>query len=153
MEIAMQRTAYSVTFFLLLSSFAFGQQTPQEQAVWKLEHQYWEYVKAVDLTGYRSLWHEQFVGWPMMSATPVHKDHITDWITANTSKGVKMRTATIKEAASQSIGDNLVVTHYWMTDAWGDEKEVTSRITHTWLLTKDGWKIVGGMSSLEHSAP
>lgn len=145
----MRRILYSLACLVIFTSFTFSQQTPEEQAVWKLEHQYWEYVKAADLTGYRSLWHEQFVGWPQMSATPVHKDHITDWITANTTKGRKMRVATIKEAASQLTDKNIVVTHYWVTDAWGDDPQVTSRITHTWIHTKDGWKIIGGMSSPE----
>ena len=133
---------------LLFASLAFAQQTPEEQAVWKLEHNYWEFVKANDLTSYRNLWHEKFVGWPQSSAAPAHKEHITDWITAYTSKGEKLRQYTIKEAASQ-LTDNIVVTHYWVKDAWGDEPEVTSRITHTWIRTHDGWKIIGGMSSPE----
>ncbi len=148
----MRRLLCSLFLTLFLGSLAIAQQTPEEQAVWKLEHQYWEYVKTADLTGYRSLWHEQFVGWPMMSAKPVRKDHITDWITANTSKGITMRSATIKQAASQLTGGNIVVTHYWITDAWGNDPESTSRVTHTWIRTKDGWKIIGGMSSPEKDA-
>lgn len=141
------RRAVKLSFVLLLfASFTFAQQTPEEQAVWKLEHNYWEFVKANDLTSYRNLWHDKFVGWPQSSAAPAHKDHITDWIAAYTNKGEKLQSYTIKEAASV-FADNIVVTHYWITDAWSGEKEVASRITHTWIKTKDGWKIIGGMSA------
>jgi hypothetical protein len=34
-------------------------QQSNEQAVWKLESAYWDYVKAVDLDGYRDLWHQK----------------------------------------------------------------------------------------------
>ena len=65
---------------------AVGQQSANEQAVWKLESAYWNYVKAVDLDGYRTLWHRDFVGWPSSSAQPARKDHITDWITTLTER-------------------------------------------------------------------
>ena len=48
-------------------------------------------VKANDLEKYRALWHENFVGWPFVSPAPVRKDHITDWITSNTSNGIKLQ--------------------------------------------------------------
>jgi len=35
-----------------------------EKEVWSMEETYWEFVKNRDLEGYRSLWHEDFVGWP-----------------------------------------------------------------------------------------
>ena len=129
---------------------AAAQQSANEQAVWKLETAYWNAVKSVDLVGYRALWHEDFVGWPYSSAQPVRKDHITDWITEPTGKGLHLQWYSIEPAASQAT-DNVVITHYWVTGFWtdkaghGDEPE-TSRITHTWLKTAGGWQIVGGMS-------
>ena len=48
-----------------------------ETQVWNLEKAYWEYVKANDLEKYRALWHDDFVGWPLFSAAPVRKDHVT----------------------------------------------------------------------------
>lgn len=123
-----------------------------EQAVWKLETAYWNYVKAADLDGYRTLWHKDFVGWPSSSAQPARKDHITDWITASTDKGVRLQWYSIEPAASQAT-ENIVVTHYWVTAFWADkagkgEAPETTRITHTWIKTTTGggWQIVGGMS-------
>ena len=112
-----------------------------ESAAWKLEHSYWEDVKAVDLASYRALWHPNFVGWPSVSAQPVRKDHITDWITANADKGLHLKSYVLEPAASQATS-NIVVTHYWMTSLWVDKEghgdPHTSRITHTWMKVGKG---------------
>jgi hypothetical protein len=50
----------------------------EEPKIWDLEKAYWEYVKTNDLEKYRALWHNDFVGWPFVSAAPVRKDHITE---------------------------------------------------------------------------
>ena len=130
---------------------AVGQQSANEQAVWKLETAYWNYVKSADLDGYRSLWHRDFVGWPSSSAQPARKDHITDWITASTDKGIRLQWYSIQPAASQAT-ENIVITHYWVTSFWADkaghgDPPETNRITHTWIKTGDGWQILGGMSN------
>ena len=127
-----------------------GQQSANEQAVWKLEADYWKYVKAVDLEGYRTLWHKDFVGWPSSKSQPARKDHITDWITAYTDKGMRLQWFSIQPAASQAT-ENIVIVHYWVTSFWADkagqgEPPDTSRITHTWIKSGDGWQILGGMS-------
>ena len=129
--------------------FAEGQSV-NEKAVWKLEHSYWEYVKAGDLERYRSLWHPNFVGWPSSSAKPARKNHITDWIIKYQKKGLHLQSYYLKPAASQAT-ENVVVTHYWITDRWVDKNGVgkaqPSRITHTWIRTSGGWQIIGGMSA------
>ncbi len=139
----------------MLACAAFAQESANEVAVWKLEHAYWEYVKAADLVRYRALWNENFVGWPYSSKRPVRKDHITDWITASTSKGEHLKSYVLKPAASHAT-ENIVVTHYWLTGVWVDKNDKaeaeTSRITHTWMRVPSGWQIVGGMSSAEAEA-
>ncbi len=139
----------SVIVLFAISALA-QQQSADEQAVWKLEHSYWEYVKAADLGRYRSLWHANFVGWPMSSAAPVRKDHITDWITSAAAKGLHVKSFTLRPAGGQTT-ENMVVTHYWLTADWvdksGQSKPETTRITHTWIRTANGWQIIGGMSA------
>jgi Domain of unknown function (DUF4440) len=140
---------------LILSAVVAQCQSPQEQAVWKQEHAYWEYVKNFDLEHYRALWHSDFVGWPQSSASPVRKANITDWIVAH--KGETL-TYQLEPAASQAFGDNLVVTHYWVTAAWVAKgvkaKPGRSRLTHTWMRTNGVWQIIGGMSApVEDAAP
>jgi hypothetical protein len=126
------------------------QQSPEEQAAWKLEQSYWEYVKSVDLEQYRNLWHPSFVGWPSSSPEPVRKDHITDWITASTDKGLRLKSFTLERAASQAT-ENVVVTHYWLTFLWADKEghgePQTIKVTHTWIRTPKGWQIIGGMAA------
>ena len=137
---------------LLVASPAFAQQSPEEQAAWTLEHSYWEYVKAQDLTSYRALWHDDFLGWPSSSAQPVRKDHIADWMTKYAAKGLRLKSYTLKPAASQKSGQ-LVIVHYWVSMGWiagnGVEQPETIRVLHTWLKGEKGWQIISGMSMRE----
>jgi ketosteroid isomerase-like protein len=127
-----------------------------EQAVWNLEHDYWRYVEANDLTAYLNLWHKNFLGWPSMSDAPARKDHITDSITSQRSKGLTFKAGEFKPADIQITG-NIAVACYWMTFKWRDKNghgdEITSRIEHTWV--KDGavWHILSGMSMSVPAAP
>jgi ketosteroid isomerase-like protein len=134
----------------LCTAAAFAQQSPGEAAVWKLEHSYWDDVKALDLVSYRALWHSDFVGWPFVSPSPQRKDHIADWIDQNTNKDLRLKSYALKPAASHATG-NVVLTYYWLTAVWQDKsghsETATSRITHTWLKTRAGWQILGGMSA------
>jgi hypothetical protein len=122
-----------------------------DQNIWNLEKAYWEYVKANDLEKYRVLWHEDFVGWPSISAQPVHKDRITDWMTSNTSKGMKLQSYSIEQLALKVTGE-IAVDHYRIKMNWsGSEatpaKTDTLRIMHTWIRTHETWQIIGGMSA------
>jgi ketosteroid isomerase-like protein len=130
----------------------FGQEaTNDESQVWNLEKAYWEYVKANDLEKYRALWHENFLGWPFVSSAPLRKDHITDWITVNTLKGVRLQSYSIEELGIQVTGD-IAVTQYrikmnWAKEAGAETKNDVMRITHTWIRTDRTWEIIGGMSA------
>ncbi len=124
---------------------------PTEEQIWNLEKAYWEYVKTNDLEKYRALWHENFLGWPFVSSAPVRKDHITDWITTNTSKGVKLQSYSIEQVAIQVTGD-VVADYYrikmnWAKDDGAETRTDAMRITHTWIKTNSTWQIVGGMSA------
>jgi len=111
----------------------------------------WEYVKTNNLEKYRALWHEDFLGWPFVSSAPVRKDHITDWITSNTSKGVKLQSYSTEELAIHVTGD-VAIDHYRIKAKWANNEgaEVRTdafRITHTWIRTNGEWQIIGGMSA------
>lgn len=135
----------------MLSSTAFAQQqTATEQAAWKLENAYWEYVKALDLENYKKLWHANFVGWPSSSLKPDRKDHITDWIAAYQAKGLHLESYSLEPAASQAT-ENVVVVHYWPTSRWvdkdGNGEPQTVKVTHTWIKTPTGLQIITGMAA------
>lgn len=137
----------AVLTVVALSGFA--QQSADEQAVWKLEHSYWEYVKAQDVASYKALWHENFVGWPSFSPQPLRKDHVADWMISYQAKGLRLKSYSLKPAASQATGQ-LVVVYYQITTEWtgpnGSETSETIRAMHTWLRGDKGWQIISGMS-------
>jgi ketosteroid isomerase-like protein len=142
----------TISLFVALAATAFAQNSGKDETqVWQLEKAYWEYVKANDIEKYRALWHENFLGWPFISSAPVRKNHITDWITANTSKGIKLHSYSIEQLAIQVTGD-VAVDYYRINATWanGEGAEVRTdrlRITHTWIRTDGTWQIIGGMSS------
>ena len=142
----------TISLLIALAATAFAQNSEQDETqVWQLEKAYWEYVKANDLENYRALWHENFLGWPFVSATPVRKDHITDWITTNTSKGIKLQAYSIEQLAIQVTGD-VAINHYRIKATWANDKGAelrtdALRITHTWIRMNGTWQIIGGMSA------
>ena len=142
----------AIPILLLLPLSAFAQGFVKDEAqVWNLEKAYWEYVKANDLDKYRALWHDDFLGWPFVSSAPVRKDHITDWITANTAKGIKLQSCSIEQLAIQ-MTDDIAINHYrikanWATNEGVEVRKDALRITHTWIRTHGTWQILGGMSA------
>ena len=59
----------AIPFLIVLAATVFAQDSAKDEAqIWNLEKAYWEYVKANDLEKYRALWHEDFVGWPLISS-------------------------------------------------------------------------------------
>ena len=130
----------AIMLVLALHASAFGENSANDEAqVWQLEKAYWEYVKADDLEKYRALLHENFVGWPFVSPSPVRKDHITDWITSNTSKRINLQSYSIEQLAIQVTGD-VAMDYYRIKATWANSTGAEARtdrirITHTWIRT------------------
>jgi Domain of unknown function (DUF4440) len=129
-----------------------GQSSPDEDAVWKLEHSYWDYVKAQDVERYKDLWAANFLGWPSFAAQPQRKNHITDWLIKYNANGLRLKSYEISPTGSQATGE-LVAAFYIVTTVWtknsGSEQTETLRIMHTWLRGVRGWQIINGMSAAE----
>ena len=142
----------AIRFVVVLAAAGFAQGAANDEAqIWSLEKAYWEYAKTNDLEKYRALWDEDFLGWPFVSSAPVGKDHITDWITANTSEGIKLQSYSIEQLAIQVTCD-IAINHYrikanWATSEGVEVRKDTLRITHTWIRTHGTWQILGGMSA------
>jgi len=149
----------TILFLFVLTTAAFAQDLVHtaspartEAQIWSLEKAYWDYVKANDLQKYRALWHDDFIGWPFLNSAPVRKDHITDWITDSTSKGLKLQLYSIEQLAVRVTGD-IAIDHYRLKANWAKSEtgEVARtdamRITHTWIRTGGTWQILGGMSA------
>jgi ketosteroid isomerase-like protein len=128
-----------------------AQPAASEKQVWSLEDEYWRYVQANDLGHYRTLWRSDFLGWPLASPEPVHKDHITDWITAHTSVGETLRSFDLERLAASASGEYVTVAYRvrmtWV-DKNGAEKLGGLRVIHTWLASADHqWQIISGMAA------
>lgn len=142
-----------VACILVMAGEMFAADTAaDEQRLWERERAYWQYVEKNELVAYADLWHKDFLGWPSVSSAPVRKDHITDWITSQTSKGHTFKAGEFKPAALQVTGD-VAFACYWITFSWldrdGKGEAHTLRITHAWLREGKDWRIIGGMSMPE----
>lgn len=138
---------------LLLAAAVCGaqQRAGEDEAVWAREKAYWQFVETNDLVGYRSLWREDFLGWPLSSSAPARKAQITDWITAQTSKGGRLKSYALERLAVQVSGD-MATTTYRARITWVNKEGVaqsgTMRVLHTWRRADDGsWRIFSGMSA------
>src|SRR5438105_14840680 len=126
-----------------------SQASRDEQTLWGLERAYWRYVEDNDLAAYSDLWHKDFLGWPSVSSAPVRKDHITDWITSQTAKGLAFKTVEFNTAAIQITGD-VAFACDWVTCRWvdkeGGEAPHPFRIAHESLRSGNDGRIRAGMS-------
>lgn len=120
-----------------------------EQAVWEREEAYWHFLKVDDWEGYLRLWDERFAGWPLVVSAPVYIDTIRT--RGGYFKNRKMLDYKLEPLSVREYSGNVVITFYRLsahsTDKNGkDEQVITSRVTHTWMKTPQGWQIIGGMS-------
>ena len=141
----------AMTAVLLASPLFAGQPAADEKEVWSLEDGYWRDVQTNDLERYRTLWHGDFLGWPLSSPEPVRKEHITDWITAHTSIGETLKSYDLERLVAQATGPNVTVT-YRVRMTWvnkdGVAKPSNLRVIHTWIHNADHkWQIISGMAA------
>jgi ketosteroid isomerase-like protein len=141
----------SLVIVLLAPALFAAPPSADADKVWLLEKAYWQYVQAKDLQKYRTLWHTNFLGWPSVSPEPLRKDHITDWITARTSKGESLKSYDLERLITQLTG-NLATVTYRVRLTWADksgaDQSSTVRIIHTWVRNAgSNWQIISGMSA------
>jgi ketosteroid isomerase-like protein len=161
----MSRKIWVLLFLIVaLTRFINGQDEPgrttaDEKIVWRLEQSYWEYVKALDVAGYKNLWHEDFLGWPSTAPAPVGKDHIADWLEEDRAARNALQCYKLEHAGFTQVGD-VAVTHYHLTEHWLDKdgksdkgQPRTIKVTHTWLRLKDSWQIIAGMAGVVPTRP
>lgn len=133
---------------------AAADRTPDEQAVWQLEEDYWRYVSAGDIDAYVRLWHEDFVGWPCFELEPKGKGDIGKWVRDIRDNKWKL-TYQLKPLAEQAFGDDVIIVYYaaeYVYD-YGDGTKsgagIWRKFTHTWMRNGDTWQIVGGMCAAQ----
>jgi|ERR1051326_5103451 hypothetical protein len=133
---------------LLFCTVALAQQArnKDENAVWKEEQAYWQFLHTNQKAAYLALWDERFVGWPRFEPSPVGKENIAYGFVAAVAD-YKLEPLSVR-----GYGKNIVITFY---RASVTRKGVTrtSRLSHTWMRSKSGWHIIGGMSADDVSSP
>jgi ketosteroid isomerase-like protein len=142
---------FAIVAPLFAGSLFAGQPSADESAVWSLENSYWRYVQTNDLEHYRTLWHSDFLGWPLSNPEPVRKEHITDWIAAHSSSGETLKSYDLERRAAQTTGNHVTVAyriHMTWVGKEGADKPSTIRVIHTWLRMAGGkWQIISGMAA------
>ena len=128
---------------------AAGATSPGVDAVWGREQQYWQFVQAGDVDGYRTLWDDGFRGWPCADQHPATKATITGWVRDIRDRKVRFSYDLTREGAAD-FGDIVVVYYHTpMVYEYPDGRVMNRgrifKITHTWRRTADGWHILGGM--------
>ena len=118
-------------------------------AVWALEEQYWRFVQAGDVDGYRTLWDDGFRGWPCWAAQPATKAIIGDWVRDIRDKKVKFTYSLTREGAAD-FGDIVVVFYqtpmlYEYPDGRVENRDRVFKFTHTWRKAGTAWQIIAGM--------
>jgi hypothetical protein len=112
-------------------------------AVWALEGRYWSSVQARDDAAYRSLFHEEFIGWPCGQDTPRPKS----WIAVGTLK--MGPSSPVLDERSATGSRDFVVVYYRATDQApqpdGSLKPRVRSFTHTWVRMGASWQVIGGM--------
>lgn len=147
----MRRIAMTIMLIGITVSPAFSDAVTDEEAVWDLEKSYWMFVKNNDIKSYRTLWDENFVGWPGFSKTPLGKENIADWIPPLHADPSKVYGYELQREAVRSFGEvvaaHYLVREYFRSAETGQLLETSfTRITHTWQRRGDTWQIITGMS-------
>jgi hypothetical protein len=111
-------------------------------AVWEQERAYWQATVQQDDVAYQRLWHPAFVGWPCEEKLPVSGPP-----PAMSPDAIKRSYVMDMQMATEA--PNLVSTFYHVRESDvgpNGETEITDyNVTHTWVPTRAGWKIISGM--------
>lgn len=120
------------------------------ETVWTLERAYWEATIQQDDRTYQRLWHPAFVGWPCGEASPVSgpPPHMA-------RDRIRRSYRMDKQRATSAPGLISTFYHVRERDVLPNGKTVIIdfNVTHTWVPTRSGWKIVSGMCKQPERTP
>ncbi|WP_194775304.1 nuclear transport factor 2 family protein [Pararhodonellum marinum] len=127
--------------------------TEMEDEAWHMEELYWEYVQNIDTIAYKTLWHEDFIGYPSFGDGVSDKSKIATWIPDLHKDSDLKFSYILHKKASNAIEDVVMVfydTDYFWTDTRNNiVKKGTYKFTHTWKKVDGQWLILGGMAALK----
>jgi hypothetical protein len=127
--------------------------TELEDEAWHMEELYWEYVQNIDTVTYKTLWHEDFIGYPGFGDGVADKSKIDSWI-PDLHKDPELKYSyKLYRKASNAIEDVVMV--FYDTDfLWTNKdnqvvRKETRKFTHTWKKVDGKWLILGGMAAMK----
>jgi ketosteroid isomerase-like protein len=145
----MKRALVLAIFSIALALPLFAQEmSSQQKEVWQMEETYWRDVKGFDEAHYMTLWHKGFLGWPQDQKMPIGKVALGEAVHRKFQRKGTLDYEFLSKsvAVTGSVGITQYAVKSSFTGTDGHKASFSSRITHTWLKTDEGWKIVGGMS-------
>ena len=122
-----------------------------EEEAWHMEELYWQYVQNNDTITYKTLWHEDFIGYPSFGDGTADKSGIATWIPKLHADPNQKFSYRLYKKSSNAI-DDVVMVFYDADEIWTDQttqavRKETFKFTHTWKKYGDKWLILGGMAA------
>jgi ketosteroid isomerase-like protein len=118
--------------------------------IWALEDAYIAAYEIADHESILALMDERFLGWPDSKEKPTTYDEVRGFLAEK--YGAPGTWNFDIERAGIRIHGGVVITHYILVvsarGAAESAQAQETRITHTWIRSDAGWKILGGMSSV-----
>ncbi|HMQ06464.1 MAG TPA: nuclear transport factor 2 family protein [Saprospiraceae bacterium] len=162
-------TSLLIPFMVIIGFFALGQcsqnknsaerekttitptKSELQDEAWHMEELYWEYVQNIDTVAYKTLWHEDFIGYPSFGDGVSGKSKIATWIT-DLHKDPEMKYSyVLHKKASNAIEDVVMVfydtDYFWTNKDNQVVRKETYKFSHTWKNVEGKWLILGGMAA------
>lgn len=137
-----------------------GETTPMlakselEDEAWHMEELYWEFVQKIDTVAYKTLWHDDFMGYPGFGDGVSDVSKIASWIPDLHKDPDLKYSYTLHKKGSNAIEDVVMVfydTDYFWTDSQNQVvRKETYKFTHTWKKVDGKWLILGGMAAMKN---
>lgn len=128
--------------------------TELEDEAWHMEELYWEYVQNIDTVPYKTLWHDDFIGYPGFGDGVSDASKIASWIPDLHKDPDLKYSYTLHKKASNAIEDVVMVfydtDYFWTDKANKVVRKETYKFTHTWKKVDGKWLILGGMAALKN---
>jgi len=115
-----------------------------------MEEQYWKYVEKNDTISYKTLWHDDFIGYPSFGNGASNKSKIAVWIPKLHEDPSLGFSYTLYKKGVNAI-DDVVIVFYDTDEIWRDTlnnvvRKERFKFTHTWKKYGKTWLILGGMA-------
>lgn len=122
-----------------------------EDEAWQMEELYWEYVQKSDTVNYKTLWHDDFIGYPSFGNGVSDVSKIASWI-PDLHKDPNLKFSYILHKKASNAIEDVVMVFYDADAIWTNKqnqvvRKETSKFTHTWKKVDGKWVILGGMAA------